>query len=164
MADFSLDANYTLTEANAYFGTNMPASPGWAKMSDQSKQMALNYAATRFCALPWRSAYGSMRDRRIPAIQGAFYAYVASITYGEFCAPAMPLAVIAPDQSTLLLTVCDLPRDVAARIIRYLNPDYLTPRFSRTLSDSRKAAPMAVRQDSATRGLNEAIDNYLAKR
>lgn len=152
MTDLSLDDNYTLTEANAYFGTNMPASPGWEKMNEQQKQMALNYAATRFCGLPWRAAYASMRNRRIPAIQGAFYAYVASITYSDFCAPAMPLAVLAPDQSHLLLVVCDLPRDVAARIIRYLNPDFLTPRFSRTSAESRRAAPMAT-QDSIQRSL-----------
>ena len=137
---------WTVTEADTYFRTKQTPSPAWQAYDSDQKQKALWECYLRFLALPWRSEFQAEDTRKnTPAIEAAFFLYLALHSVRDVaCLLETPVPLDKPDEPYLLNVVCDLPRSVSARLLPFLDADYLTPRAQRSsTSDTRLARPMA---------------------
>ena len=137
-------AAYTVAEAEDYYQHCMLASEPWqTKMSDADKLTMLEYVTRRLENLPWRAKYSSADTRKLTVgIEAAFFDLLVQATIRWPCVTEFPIAAIKPDADNLLNVIADLPRSTAARLLPFLDADYLSPRAQRSSADGRKAKPM----------------------
>ena len=136
-------ALYSLNEAESYFEHNALPTEEWSNtLTDNQKNVALEIVDRRFAALPWRAEYQDPAVRKTSAaIEAAWFSYLAQLTI-KFCPREMPAPAVKPDNSNLVSVLADMPRDVAARLLPFLNASYLTPITQQATSDGRRARPM----------------------
>ena len=136
-------ALYSLLEAESYFTHNALPTELWREtLSEDQKNVALEIVDRRFLALPWKAEYQDPSVRKTSAaIEAAFFSYLVQLTV-KFCPMEAPTAVLKPDSSNLLSVLADMPRDVAARLLPCLDPNYLTPITQQVTAEGRRARPM----------------------
>jgi len=140
-------AAYTVTEAETYYQHNMLPSDPWQSgaISEADKARALEHVTRRLEALPWREKYSTADARKVSAgIEAAFFALLVAVTAKWCPITDFPVPSVQVDASNLLNVLADLPRDVSARLLPYLDADFLTPRAQRSTADGRRAKPILV--------------------
>lgn len=149
-------ALYTLQEAETYYTDCMLPSDAWReKMTPSDKTMAIEFVTRRLEALPWREAYSAADVRKLSSpLEAAFFAYLQAVT-ADWCAREFPVAATSGgDANDLLSVLADIPRNVSARLLPFLDANYLTPVAQRSNADGRKAKPL-VEDSSSTSTLLE---------
>ena len=142
-------ALYSLSEAENYFQHNALPAPAWAnELTADQKGIALEIVDRRFQSLPWKEKYRDPDVRKVSAgIEAAFFSYVVQLTI-DFCPTNSPVATTSPDKADLLNVLADLPRDVGARLLPFLDASYLTPITQQATADARLARPMATENNT----------------
>ena len=117
-------AYYTNVQADSFY-TARSIKPGtWDDLTNTQKTVYLEMASARFDALPWLGEYDTESKRTVVAsIEATFYEYVRYIAE---CGGRTSTSIGEVKDEDELNVLNDLPRNVASRIIPYLDPARLT--------------------------------------
>ena len=76
-------------------------------------------------------------------VEAAFFSYLVQVS-DQWYAAKFPIPVLNPTESDVVVILSDLPVDVANRVYKFLDANYLTPRAQRSNADGRRARALEV--------------------
>ena len=117
-------AYFTAPQADTYFGAMSTKPGGWDDLTADEKLVFLEMATHRFDALPWLEDYDTPAERiASPPIVAAWYEYVQYLVERDGRTSTALGDTEEPDE---LNALADLPANVAARLVPYLNATGIT--------------------------------------
>lgn len=143
----------SIQEIESYFTTVLGVPPAFSRARDAVKLQVILQHDARWWTLPWREEY-SLTSPNVEAIAPAYFrllhATFSVLQRGRGRQPiGYPVPIPNPEGTAgeappigtnpqLMIGLCDLPVNIAAMILKFLNADFLNP-TKQIASDSRRA-------------------------
>ena len=146
-------AYFTATQADTFYTTMASEPGGWDGHSAAEKLVFLEMASARFDALPWLADYDTEAERTASVpITAAFYEYVRYLSERGGRGSQALGDVVDPE---FLNAVADIPSNVAARLIPFLDNEKLSAELATTT-----VGGVTVNYNPATETPSQAAERY----